>query len=77
MTIFSGEGKGGGAYLRGALIRGNTVSGYAENEIYEFLFQAWPIDGPSYDNATKMFNIKSLCYQRINCDIFQVMVREM
>ena len=43
------------------------LSGYAENEIYAFWFQKWPKDGPSYDNATKMFNIKSLCYQKINC----------
>ena len=46
------------------------LSGYAENEIYAFWFQKWPKDGPSYDNATKMFNIKSLCYQRINCETF-------
>ena len=42
------------------------LSGYAENEIYAFWFQKWLKDGPSYDNTTKMFNIKSLCYQRIN-----------
>ena len=43
------------------------LSGYnAENEIYAFWFQKWLKDGPSYDNMTKMFNIKSLCYQRIN-----------
>ena len=35
-----------------------------------FLFQKWPKDGPSYDNAIKMFNINSLCYQSINCEIF-------
>ena len=34
------------------------LSVYAENEIYEFWFQKWPKYGPSYDNATKMFNIK-------------------
>ena len=42
------------------------LSGYAQNEIYESLFQTWPKDGPSYDNVTKMFDIKSLCYQRRN-----------
>ena len=46
---------------------------YAENEIYAFWFQKCPKDGSSYDNATKMFNIKSLCYQRLKLllDIFQ------
>ena len=42
------------------------LSGYVEKEIYEFLFQTWPKDGRSYYNATKMFDIKSLCYQRRN-----------
>ena len=32
-------------------------SGYAENEIYAFWEPKWPKDGPSYDNATIMFNI--------------------
>ena len=42
------------------------LSGYAENKIYAFWFQNWPTDGPSYDNTTTMFNIKSLCNQRIH-----------
>ena len=46
------------------------LSGYAENEICAFWFQKWLKDGPSYDNTTKMFNIKSLCYQRINSETF-------
>ena len=36
------------------------LSGYAENEIYAIWLQKWPKDGPSYDNVTKMFHIKSL-----------------
>ena len=47
------------------------LSGYnAENEIYAFWFQKWLKDGPSYDNMTKMFNMKSLCYQGINRETF-------
>ena len=46
------------------------LSGYAENNIYTFWFQKRPKDGPSYSNATKILNIKSLCYQRINCETF-------
>ena len=45
-------------------------SGYTESKIYAFWFQKWPTDGPSYDNATKMFSIKNVCYQRINCETF-------
>ena len=30
----------------------------------------WPTDGPSYDNATKMFSIKNVRYQRINYETF-------
>ena len=32
--------------------------------------RGWRKDGSSYDNATKMFNIKSLRYKRINCEPF-------
>ena len=46
------------------------LRGYAENKIYAVWFQKWPKDGCSYNNATKMFNIKSLCYQTINCETF-------
>ena len=46
------------------------LSGYAKNEIYEFWFQKWSKDDSSYDNVTKMSDIRSLCYQRINCETF-------
>ena len=56
--------------LWSSLFQDFGLSGYAEIEIYAFWFQKWPKDGHSYDNATKMFNIKSLSYQRINCETF-------
>ena len=54
---------------------------YTEKENYGVVFQNFGLsgcaknkigskNGPSYDNATKIFNIKSLCYQRINCKTF-------
>ena len=46
------------------------LSGYAENTINASWFQKWPKDGPGYDNTTKMFSIKSLIYQMINCETF-------
>ena len=46
------------------------LSGFAENDIYAFYFQKWPKDYPSYDNATKMFDINSSCHQRINYETF-------
>ena len=33
-------------------------------------FMHFDSNGPSYDYATRMFNIKSSCYQRINCETF-------
>ena len=41
-------------------------SGHTESKI-DVLFQKWPTDDPSYYNATKMFSIKNVCYQRVNC----------
>ena len=40
------------------------LSGYVEKEIYEFLFQTWPKDGPRYYNANKMFDIKFMLQRR-------------
>ena len=50
-------------YIRnyGVFFQNFGLSGYAENEIYASWFQKSPKDGPSYDNATKMFYIDRLC----------------
>ena len=37
---------------------------------FHILVPKWPSDGPSYDNATTMFSIKNVCYQRIKYETF-------
>ena len=46
------------------------LSGYADKDIYAFWFPKCPKDGPGYDNVTKMFRVKNVCYRRIKCETF-------
>ena len=45
-------------------------SGYAESKIYACLFQKCLTDGPVHGDAPKMFRIKNVWYQRINCEAY-------
>ena len=56
--------------LLGSFLQNFGLTGDTESKIYTFWFKKWPTDGPSYDNATTMFSIRNVHYQRIICETF-------
>ena len=54
----------------GQLFQKEWFKWWHQKTIFAFWFQKWPTDGPSYGNKTKMFSIKNVCYQMINCEMF-------